>query len=265
MELNRCYENPKTYNVQVLDRAIDILHCFTFETRELNLSQIIQKTGLKKATAKRLVAHLTYRGFLKQDPESKRYSLGLSLFELGGIVFSSFSVRDAAKVYMSQLHQKTQGTALLGIMMDNHLVYIDKCESHGIIHISPIIGSRKPLHHGMLGLVLMAHLSDHDVEEILKNQPLQPYTPFSLTDNHAFMLRLEKIRNQGFVIEKEEAYDGVFGVAAPIRDYTRKVIAALGVGIYASKINTAPDFERLGGLVKKACDDISKNLGYLLI
>lgn len=255
--------NP--YNVQVLDRAIDILRCFTFETRELRLLEIAEKTRLKKTTAKRLVAHLTARNFLRQEPQSKRYKLGLALFELGGIVFSSFSIRETAKTYMTYLHEETQGSVLLGLMMDDQLVYVDSYESHKIVHISPKVGSRKPLHHGMLGMVLMAHLNDSEINRILKMEPLRAYTPFSIIDNHAFMIRLEKIRTQGFVIEKEETYEGVIGIAAPIRDYTRKVVAVLGVGIYATRANTTLDFERLIGLVKKTCEDISADLGYLLI
>jgi DNA-binding IclR family transcriptional regulator len=76
------------YKVQALERALDILDCFSFQKRELSLSEVVYLTGLNKTTAKRLISNLTARGYLQQDPQSKTYQLGMRLFELGGIVFT---------------------------------------------------------------------------------------------------------------------------------------------------------------------------------
>ncbi|MBC8461355.1 MAG: helix-turn-helix domain-containing protein, partial [Deltaproteobacteria bacterium] len=91
------------YRVQSLERALDILDCFTFQNREMSLSEVVKLTKLNKTTAKRLLSNLTYRDYLQQDLNTKRYQLGLRLFELGGIVFSSFSLRKAAAHPMTHL------------------------------------------------------------------------------------------------------------------------------------------------------------------
>ena len=78
------------YKVQAVERALDILDCFSFQNRELSLSAIVIRTGLNKTTVKRLISNLTTRGYLQQNPQTKTYQLGMRLFELGGIVFSSF-------------------------------------------------------------------------------------------------------------------------------------------------------------------------------
>jgi len=215
------------YRVQALDRALNILDCFTFRDREMSLSEIIQGTGLNKTTAKRLVWNLTYRGYLKQDPDSKRYQLGLRLFELGGVVFSR--------------------------------------EGSGMIKISSDIGWRRKLHYGMLGMTLMAHSSPERIRHILKAYPLEPYTPFSVTSEDAYILRLEKIRRDGFIVEREEAVEGIMGIAAPIRDYSRRVVAALGVALPVVQGGKDDEIQRIVSLVRKACDDISNDLGYLKI
>ena len=253
------------YRVQALDRALNILDCFTFKNREMSLSEIIQRTGLNKTTAKRLVSNLTLRGYIKQDPNSKRYQLGLRLFELGGIVFSSFSLRKAAAPYSSLLQNEIGATVLLGTMMEDHLVYIDKREGSGMIKISSDIGWRRKLHYGMLGMTLMAHIPFEKVRNILKMYPLEAYTPFSITDDDTFILRLEKIREDGFLVEREEAVEGIMGIAAPIRDYSRHVVAALGVALPIAQGNKDDEVLRVVNLVKKACDDISNDMGYLKI
>ena len=70
------------------------------------------------------------------NPKTKSYRLGLRLFELGGVVFSSFSLREAAAPYLKGLQKETEATILLATMMDDQLVYVDKCESQGGIRVS---------------------------------------------------------------------------------------------------------------------------------
>ncbi|TET85380.1 MAG: hypothetical protein E3J46_09760 [Desulfobacteraceae bacterium] len=152
--------------------------------------------------------------------------------------------------------------------MDDQLVYVDKREGHGMLRIASDIGWRRPLHYGMLGMALMAYLSLKDVKRILRKYPLDAHTRFSITDQEVFSLRLEKIRKEGYVIEREEAVEKVIGIAAPIRDYSRRVIAALGIALTSGQVNLekeAGETEGIRNLVLKACDDISDELGYLKI
>jgi len=257
--------NNSIYRVQALERALDILDCFNFQNRELSLSDVVVRTGLNKTTAKRLTANLTSRGYLQQDPQTRKYQLGMRLFELGGVVFSSFSLRRAAAYPMSSLQSETGATVLLGVRMEDELVYVDKREGDGMLRISSDVGFRRPLHYGMLGMVLMASLESMEIDRILKKHPLQAHTSFSLTDVDAFSLRLEEIRVQGYVVEKEEAVDGLLGIAAPIKDYSRQVMAALGIALPVGQRNLTAKLDRMVASVKKTCDLISSDLGYLKI
>ena len=99
----------------------------------------------------------------------------------------------------------------------------------------------------------------------MKKYPLKPYTPVSITDADAFSLRLEQIRDQGYALEKEEAVESVIGIAAPIRDYSRQVVAALGIALPAGLRNQKVGLDHIVDLVKKACETISSDLGYLKI
>jgi DNA-binding IclR family transcriptional regulator len=250
-------DKKSIYKVQALERALDILDCFSFQDRELSLTDVVHRTGLNKTTVKRLISNLTTRGYLHQDPPSKKYQLGMRLFELGGIVFSSFSLRQAASYPMTRLQNEADATVLLGVNMEDQLVYVDKREGKGIIRVSSEVGWRRPLNYGMLGMVLMSSLDPQDVKRVLKKYPLKPYTPLSITDADAFSLRLGQIR--------EEAVESVIGIAAPIRDYSRHVVAALGIALPAGLRNQNDDLDLIIDLVKNACETISSDLGYLKI
>lgn len=257
--------NNSIYRVQALERALDILDCFNFQSRELSLSDVVNRTGLNKTTAKRLISNLTTRGYLQQDPQTRKYQLGMRLFELGGVVFSSFSLRRSAAAPMTGLQNETGATVLLGVRIEDQLVYVDKREGNGMIRISSDVGWRRPLHYGMLGMVLMAGIESGEVERILQEYPLEAHTPFSITDVDALSLRLEEIRVQGYVIEKEEAVEGLFGIAAPIKDYNRQVVAALGIALPVGQRNLKEGLDSTVDVVKKTCDLISSDLGYLKI
>ena len=256
-------QNKNIYRVQALERALDILECFSFQSREMSLTDLVNCTGLNKTTVKRLIANLTARGYLQQEPQSKKYQLGMRLFEMGAIVFSSFSLRQAAAYPMTNLQSETGATVLLGVSMEDQLVYIDKREGDGMIRISSDIGWRRPLHYGMLGMVLMASMDSKDVQKILTENPLEAHTSFSITDDESFSQRLEQIRDQGYIFEKEEAVEGMFGIAAPIRDYSRQVVAALGITLPIRTHSPTTGLDHLVALVKKTCETISSNLGFL--
>jgi DNA-binding IclR family transcriptional regulator len=250
------------YEVVALQRALDILNCFDFQNRKMTLSEIVRKTRLNKTTCKRLIANLTERNYLQQDPTSKCYELGIRLFELGGVVFSSFSLRKAAAYHMSQLQRETGATVLLGVKMEHQLVHLDKREGNQMLRVFSEIGWRMPLDFGMLGILLMAYLDPNEVKTILKKHPLRRYTSFSITQIGAFLRRLEKVRKDGYIIEREEAIEGAMGVAAPIRDYTQQVIAALGLSMIARTSTLNKSLGQMVDLVKRACDEISAALGY---
>jgi IclR family KDG regulon transcriptional repressor len=253
--------NRKLYRVQSLDRALDIIDCFDFQNREFSLAAIVQRTGLNKTTALRLASNLVNRGYLRFEPESRTYCLGMKLFELGSIVFSSFSLRRAASSHMTELQQKTSATVLLGALIEDQLVYLDKREAEGIVRIASDIGWRRAPHHGMLGMVIMAWLPENYRDELLRRYPLVPVTSRTITDIQAFQSRLSKIARDGYVAERGEAVEGIIGVAAPIRDYSRKVIAAIGVAIMEAQ-HDEMSVARAVEAVRFAAGNISAELGY---
>jgi len=251
------------YKIQALERAFDIIDCFRSGDSELSLSEIIEQTGLAKSTAKRLIVNLQSRNYLQIDEETKKYKLGLILLELGGIVNKSFSLRRVASHQITSLHRETGATVVLAVSIDHKLVYIDKREGNSLIRFASDIGWRRPLHFGMLGMAILAYLSTEDVRLILHNEPLKAFTPYSITDETAFLARLEEIRKQGYVFEDNEAYEGVTGIAAPIRDSSSKVIAALGLGLTSKERRDNNFPQKHIDAVLKTCETISTNLGFI--
>ena len=246
-----------------LERALQILCLFKWDRQTLTLSQLSEASGLHKATILRLCSTLMKYDFLRYRQDSRHYSLGLKLFELGSIIFSSFSLRRIASSYLDQLQSRLSKTVFLGILENDELIYIDKKEDPRIpVRFTSQIGTRRPPYFGMLGQILMAFLPDQEVNRLLKKTPLTPSTKKSLASEKEFKEKLLRIRKQGFFVDEEEALDGISGISAPIRDYTGEVIAGVGVGFISSS-------EHAKGkkiIIKEVCEAakvISKQMGYL--
>jgi IclR family transcriptional regulator, KDG regulon repressor len=249
-------------NNRSLLRALRLLTSFGFEKRDMGLTELAKMSGLSKATVYRLASTLVLCRFLAYDDVSKRYSLGPTLFELGSMVSASFSIRKIAAPYLDRLYAKLGKVVFLAILQDGELLYIDKREDMtSAVRFSTEVGRRRPPHFGMLGQVLMAFLSDTEVDKLLKASPLLPLTHKSITDPMLFKRKLEKIRQEGFAVDEGEVTDITSGIAVPVRDFTGKVIAALGVGFFSSSVDFQATRELVGQAFETAAQ-ISRDLGY---
>ncbi|HME43712.1 MAG TPA: IclR family transcriptional regulator [Syntrophorhabdales bacterium] len=251
------------YNNKSLERALQILSTFNAEQPKFTLAELSQAVYVPKATVLRLCSTLVHYDFLMFNKETRQYSLGLKLFELGSVVFASFSLRRIAAPYLINLQTKLGKTVFLGILQEGQLVYIDKKENPlNLIKFGSQIGTRRPPFFGMLGNVLMAHLSSEKVTELLKRHPLTALTKRSITNDRRFRERLAAIREQGYCVDEGEAIEGITGIAVPIRDSSKEVVAAVGVG-FVSSSEDEKGVARVVRETRKTADLISRAMGYM--
>ena len=261
--MNADRNKGKAFYNRSLERSLQILNTFGNEKKPLTLTQLSETIGLPKATVLRLCSTLVKYGFLKQGPEPRYYSLGLKLFELGSIVLSSFSLRKVASPYLTQLQVRLGKTVFLGVLAEDELLYIDKREDGAMgISFTSNIGRRRPPYWGMLGPVLMAYLPNDEVDRLLEKHPLERITKKSYTEREDFKKSLLAIRQQGYIFEDETAFESIGGIAAPIRDFTGQVVAAVGVGFIFSSADSR-EVKKMVREVMAAAGAISKDLGYI--
>ncbi|MDD3846765.1 MAG: IclR family transcriptional regulator [Syntrophorhabdaceae bacterium] len=255
-------ESTKGFFNRSLERALQIMCAFTSERTAYTLTQLTEVVGLPKATTIRLCSTLMKYGFMKFDDASKQYSLGIRLFQLGGVVYSSLSLRRSAYPFLQQLQIRTRKTAFLGMLENDELIYLDRSENPASpIRFTSQIGRTRPPYFGMLGQMLMASLHEDEVDRILEAKPLKAYTKRTTIDPHEFREKLARIRKQGYIVEEEEAVEGISGIAAPVYDSNGSAVAAVGIGFISSSAD-AKDRETLIADVLKTGDRISWEIGY---
>jgi len=248
------------YNVKVLEKVIKILNLYTYTEGAFTLDQIVRKTGLSKTTAFRILKTLEKHEVFKHNDMEETYSLGLKLMELGGMVYSSLSIRKVASPYLDSLAHSLKATILLGIIKDEHLLYIDKRESESIIRVSSYIGLKRPPYYGMLGMTLVSHMTEEQRKKLLKVYPPSKITNKTVLDIKELMRKFDDTRKFGYYIERGEVIDGVMGVGVPIRDFSGNVVAALGASMPEFQVNEAVTQKAIKELTA-ASTSISKELG----
>jgi DNA-binding IclR family transcriptional regulator len=249
-----------TKGVKAVERALDVLSCFTMEAPELSLIEICVRTGLPKATTHRFLATLAQSNFIVQDPETSLYRLGYKLMVMGAIAQSEISYLTKAEPVFRELVHDIEETINTASLDGDHHVCTLVVEPERPVKVTTNIGVRRPCYFGAAGLVLMAYQPDHVLDQILPPDKLEAFTVWSNTDPAEYRRRLLGVREHGFAIERGEAFPDVTALAAPILDHQGKIVAAAAI---VAPTHRVPD-DRIAVLLKKlleATSQISRELG----
>jgi len=238
------------------DRALDILGMFTDETPVISGAAVSTRLGVAKSTAYRYLQSLVTNHFLEEAPGGG-FRLGLRVLELARLARKSFGLTETAAPVMAGLAAKVHETVLLTRRVGDLVVCLDRAESETHrVRISYERGSTLPVNAGASALVLLAWSPLAEAEAALRAAPLREFTASTLTDVGELLTRLEKIRADGYAISRSELDHDVLGIAAPIRDDTGRVVAAVSVAAVASRVT--PGLEReIIDAVLTAAEDIT--------
>lgn len=239
--------------------AMLLLKTFSDEESELGISALAERLGLAKSTVHRLASTLVTEGMLEQNPETGKYRLGLTVFELGSLVRRKFDISREAKPWLLTLREQTHETILLSILGHGGVVCVNFLESQQSIRISSGIGMRKPLHCTAEGKALLAFQPNTVIDQVLAGD-LQQRTPNTITDPAALRDELALIRSNGYAIDNEEYELGMRGVAAPIKDDSGHSTAAVAVAGPTQRLGKR-QLTSLADGVAKAAQGISLRLG----
>lgn len=255
------FENNGT--VPAVDRAIYILE-YLSKRKTATIKDISTFLNIPTASATRIIRTLTNHGFLSEQDgkNAATYSLGLKLLCLSQTVIQQLDILKIAYDDMEELSDSTNQASQLAILEKGKVIYVEM-----VLPISPvsiIAPLRVPVAANLSagGKVILADMDDKALNTILGNINLVRATKKSITDKHLFIEHLQLVRKQGFAVDDEEFSVGIGCMAAPVRDYTNKVIAAVGVTGPISRYQTNSSFEEIQKSVIKSANSISQKLGY---
>lgn len=246
--------------IQSVDRALNILCQFDRQVQELGVTELSALLGLSKSTVHGLVKTLEMRGFLARNPENGKYRLGLKLFELGVAYAAAIELQQAARPAAQKLSAQYDEAVHIAIYAGGMAVFIMRIEPRLQVLAFPRVGASLPAHATALGKVLLAHLPAEESQEYLEEN-LYALTRYTITSPELMLKEMAAICDRGYGVDQEEAMGGISCVAAPIKDHTAEVIAAISLSGPVEKILGEKHTEIIRDVII-AARQISLTLGF---
>jgi DNA-binding IclR family transcriptional regulator len=250
----------KGYSIAAITRGLDVLAAFERPPHAFGASELARQLGMTKNHVFRVLKTFEERGFVRRVDD--RYMVGMRAFEVGQLALKGMDVVRIARPVVRALHERTDETVHLAVLDTTSLeaVCVERIESSHPVRLSAEVGRRSPLHAGACPKLLLAYLPDAEREAVLE-RGLPAFTRRTATSAAELRQELEHIRGSGYAVSDEDLDTGAAAVAAPIRDWTGQVVAAISV---AGPIGRVRDelTTTLRDEVIAAGDRVSIELGY---
>src|SRR4029079_18039361 len=225
-------EGRAPHFVQSLERGLAVIRAFAEHNVELTLSDVARRAGLTRAAARRFLLTLADLGYVRTD--GRWFSLSPRGLELGYAYLSSLSLPEVAEPHMERLVAEVHESSSVSVLDGEDIVYVARVPTSRIMTVSINVGTRFPAYATSMGRVLLA---EHpDLDGYLERVELRALSPRTGTSPDALRAELAKVRRQGWALVDQELEEGLRSVAAPIRDRSGTVVAAMNLSAHASRM-----------------------------
>ncbi len=220
---------PGTY-ISAFARGLSVIRAFGPHAPEMTLSQVAQRTGLSRANARRVLLTLEHLGYVVQ--RERRFRLTARILDLGYAYLSSQSLPAIAQPVMEALAARVHERCNIAVLDGEEIIYIARVATKGENDAYPMvnIGRRFPAFATSMGRVLLAALSDAELERFLANGAFPKLTSHTKTGARELASAIREARAAGWSFVRQEHADISSSIGVPLRDGGGAVIAALGIG-----------------------------------
>jgi IclR family pca regulon transcriptional regulator len=250
------------YYVEALGRGLALLDCFIEDLGPHALIELSRRAGLGMPTTLRLIRTLEEAGYVRQDPETKRYRLSWKMLQLQDVTASILDYADVARPYLEDLAAELGESTGMSVLDGTEIRHAIRVSSTRIISANIPTGALFPPHATAMGKVLLAALEPAVVRELAARRPFERFTATTVTSVEELLDQLGSIAQQGYAASNEEWEPGLRSLAAPVHARDGRVAAAVCVIVVRPGITTrGMERDCLPALLQTA-EAISATLGY---
>ena len=221
------------YFVKALDRSLQVMRSFSAESPEMTISQVATRSGLTRASARRILLSLVDLGYAEK--EENLFRLRPRVLQIGYAYLTSLGIAHRGQYVLETLTNETQESCSLSVLDGDEIVYVARSTVPGLASIAITIGARLPAHATAMGRVLLAGLPAPELDEYFKTATLQRFTAKTVTSETVLRKVLEKVGDEGYAYISGELWDDSMEViAVPVTKAGGRVIAA--ISLYTGRI-----------------------------
>jgi IclR family pca regulon transcriptional regulator len=215
--------------VKSFERGLAVLRAFTAEHPELTLSEVADSANLTRAGARRFLLTLVDLGYLRVH--GRKFTLAPRVLEFGYAFLSGRPLPKIAEPHLHQLAGELRETTSVGVLEGDDIYYVARVPSSRLLSVAITVGTRFPAHATSMGKVLLAGLPDDELTARLDTMELKALTARTITEKDALRAEIDRVRARGWAVSDGELEEGLHGVAAPLRDRSARVVAAVNVSL----------------------------------
>ncbi|WP_216901070.1 IclR family transcriptional regulator domain-containing protein [Nocardia alni] len=228
---------PSSDYVQSLARGLAVIRAFDADHPRRTLSDVARHTELTRATARRFLLTLAELGYVRTD--GSVFWLTPRVLELGYSYLSSLSLPELAGPHLEALAEKVRESSSVSILDNGDVVYVARVPVRRIMTVSINIGTRFPAYATSMGRVMLAGLPPQELDGYLERVHLSALTERTLLTPRQLRTELDRVREAGYSIVDQELEAGLRSLAAPIRDETGAVVAAVNISTQSARYTAA--------------------------
>src|SRR5579859_921366 len=191
------------YYVEALGRGLALQDCFIEDLGPHALSELSRRVGLGMPTTLRLIRTLEEAGYVRQDPETKRYRLSWKMLQLQDVTASILDYADVARPYLEDLAATLGESTGMAVLDGTDVRYAIRVTSTRIVAANIAPGSLFPPHATAMGKVLLAALEPSVVRALAVQRPFERFTPTTTTAIDDLLDDLRDVAEQGYALSNE--------------------------------------------------------------
>lgn len=245
---------------KTVKNALSLLNCFSRANPVLTASELARQLKLPRTSVIRLLATLEAFGLVERHPEGLGYRIGLRAFEIGTLFLVANPLSSLLMRALDELVEKTQCTAYLAILDRDDIVILNYREGTLPIRFIWQVGDRLPCATTSLGKAMLAHMSTEEIDRHLgKGKALRGLTKKSLRTREELDKDLEKARERGWGLAREESHAGLTAVGSAVLDEAGHPIASISISCLDYPPNPKR-IEHFASIVQEVARDVSKKI-----
>jgi DNA-binding IclR family transcriptional regulator len=242
-------------------RVLSIIRFLTTESLGATFAEIYTALDLPKSSAYALLATMIDQGFLTLDSTTRKYRIGVRIWEAGQAYVHSFDLPGVAMPFLEAVRDALHETVQLATLDGIENVYVAKVEADQRLILRSRVGTRLPAYSTGLGKVLLAGLDDEELRRRFRGVHFQKFTERSITDFATLYEVIQEVRVKGFGVDNGEYTPGVVCVAVPVRDHSGRVVSAMSVSVPEVR-STAASRRVASEVLLEQAGALSQVLGY---
>jgi DNA-binding IclR family transcriptional regulator len=248
--------------VQSIERAFTILEEVASHRDGIRLGELSRKVGLHTSTTFHLVKTMLMMGYLRQMPDDKTYRVGTPLFRLAASALDELEMATLAKPILEGLSSDTGETSHIAVRAGDDIVVLARTVGAGPFQLADRVGAMRPAHCTAIGKILLAALSEAQLEAYLSRRPPVALTPKTITDAELLRREIAAVRASGIAYDDGEYNAEARCVAVPVKDFTGEVRVAIGISGAVWRLSLQA-LEAKSRLVRDAADRMSAQFGFV--